>query len=344
MPPPFIFATIIAIWCVLYYPKQRLAHSAIGRIEVLTPDSAKYHNDCLHPCIRYSANGFAGYHYWMVQSPYYGRNNKVENPILYHSNSLDSIGVYGLLIADTPLSGYNSDPNLFIDGDSILYVFWRECGTPWCDSVGLSPITIGVSTRDGEHFSDKKIYLANDWHAGDTEQAPVLLKHGNEYWFYATWYEYELERKNRGITIWQGTSLVEPDFQLMDSILFESAYVCDKAAEVRVSGYRLYLPKPQWFDLWHFDLWVKESGALGMIACTEKGDMVMQAESQDGLHFVLDKKPLVLNHYMENYVGYRQYYYKPTAFTDGQGTHFCWTSAAPEAPSRNVLWHCVDSY
>ena len=183
--------------------------------------------------------------------------------------------------------------------------------------------------------------MKNAWSQGDTEQAPVLIKHGEEYWFYAAWNEYEPKRQNRGIAIWKGTSLTEPDFFLTDTIPFESLYVCDKAAEVRINGYRLYCPKPQYFDLWHFDLWEKEDGALGMIASTEKGDMIMLAESTDDMHFSLTRKPLVMNHYMENYVGYRQYYYKPTACVDKDGLHYFWTSGSKEDGKRNVLWHTL---
>lgn len=101
----YLFLAIFVVgYCVHFYPKQLVDVDSIERIEVFTPDSEIYHNDCLHPCIRYSENGFAGYHYWMAQSPYYGWNNRIENPILYRSNTLSSIGkeCEGLVIADTP--------------------------------------------------------------------------------------------------------------------------------------------------------------------------------------------------------------------------------------------------
>lgn len=341
--PPIIFAVLVTvIYIGLFYPNQQVSVRQVERIVVNTPTPEVYHNDCLHPCIRYSGKGFAGYHYWMVQSPYYGWNNKVENPIIYRSNCLDSIGADGLVLTETPLTGFNSDPNLYIDGDSVLYVFWRECGTPLCAELARSPVTVGVSTRDGVHFSEKQIYLVNDWATGDTEQAPVLMRHNGEYWFYAAWYQYEPERKNKGVTIWKGTSLSSPDFVLTDTVPFEDIYVCDKAAELRVDGYRLYLPKPQKFDLWHFDLWEDSNGYLKMIACAEKGDVVMLGESEDWLHFKMQRTPLVMNHYMQNYVDYRQYYYKPTACIDNDGTHYFWTSGSKEDGKRNVLWHtCV---
>lgn len=329
------------MYIIRFYPSQQIDTKKICSIKVVTLDSIKYKNDCLHPCIRYSKNGFAGYHYWMVQSPYYGWNNKVENPILYRSNCLDSIGIDGILLAETPSTGYNSDPNLYIDGDSVLYVFWRECGTPLCAELAKGSVTVGVSTRDGVHFTQKQVFLVNKWNMGDTEQAPVLMKHNEEYWFYAAWYQYEPKRRNKGIAIWKGTSLTSPNFVLTDTIPFDAFYICDKAAELRVDGYRLYLPRPQRFDLWHFDLWEKEDGGLGIIACAEKGDVIMLGESEDWLHFRMQRTPLVMNHYMQNYVDYRQYYYKPTACVDLNGTHYFWTSGSKEDGDRNVLWHAV---
>lgn len=334
--PPILFAIVAS---VLYYPKQSLPVDKIEKMTIVTPDSTIYENDCLHPCIRYSHKGFGGYHYWMVQSPYYAWNNKVENPILYKSNDVDSIGLNGLLLAETPVTGYNSDPNLYIDGDSVLYIFWRECETPLCDSLGYSAITVGISTTDGVTFSDKRVYLTNGWNRGDIEQAPVLMKHEGEYWFYATWYQYSPQRENRGIAIWKGTSLSNPDFILTDTILVEREYICDKMAELRVNDYRIYCPKPQRFDLWHFDLWEKEDNNLGIIACAEKGDIIMVGELEDWKYLRLERTPLIMNHYMQNIVGYRQYYYKPTAFVQNDTLHVFWTSGDKVDGNHNVLWH-----
>lgn len=79
-----VMITGFAWWFVRFYPQQRVIAKDISQIVVLTPDSAKYHNDCLHPCVRYYEDGFTGYSYWIAQSPYYAGNNKIENPILYH--------------------------------------------------------------------------------------------------------------------------------------------------------------------------------------------------------------------------------------------------------------------
>jgi hypothetical protein len=106
---------------------------AIGtRINIETPNPEKYKNDCLHPCIRFTPAGFLGYHWWMVQSPYYGRNSALENPILYYSEDVEAPTNWKPLaiVRDTPSKGYNSDPNLYFE-DGRLWVFWRVLLLSW---------------------------------------------------------------------------------------------------------------------------------------------------------------------------------------------------------------------
>lgn len=243
----------------------------------------------------------------------------------------------GGLAEDTPIRGYNSDPYIYRD-DTLLYIFWRECFTPLCDSIGVSYATVGVCTKDGIHFSPKKVYLKNQASTYDMEQCPILMKHDGKYWFYAAWYQYEPERKNKGVAIWMGTSLDEPNFVMTDTIAFDNLYVCDKKAEVRIFGKHFYLPWPKKYDLWHFDLFEYES-KLYMVSCAGKDDNVMLSVSEDWKNFKTYQKPLVNNHYMQNYCGYRQYYYKPTAFVKDDTLHLFWTSNAKDDSNHNVLWH-----
>lgn len=338
-----LFVSGISLLFVLYYPRQQVAVHSIKKVYISTPMYEKYHNDCLHPCIRYYEDGFAGYHYWMIMSPYYGWNSRVENPILYHSNSLDSIGVEhdGIEIAETPAHGFNSDPTIFLD-DSILYVFWRECYTPFCDSLGYDYATVGCWTKDGVHFSAKQVYLKNVYLNGDVNQCPIVIKKDGLYFFYAAWYQYEPMRRSNGLAIWSGSSLLHPDFELVDTIRVNTSYTCDKLIEVRCLGKHWYFPWPQRRDLWHFDLFNKD-GQVYMISCAEKGDNVELSVSHDGTHFEYMHTPLVNNHYMENHVGYRQYYYKPTALIVNDSLHIFWTSNDATDGNLNVLWHSVIS-
>ena len=293
-----IVVSAYAGYAYMYYPQQSMP---IGEpVLVTTPDTAKYHNDCLHPCIRYDARSGQ---YNMAQSPYYAENNQIENPMFYESKDYMHWGT-GLLICETPKQGYNSDPNIYIyDNGEIVYL-WRECGTPLCDSLGCNQVTVGGMLQDGAVLQ-KHIYATNIWKSGDTEQCPIMIEHDGKYYIYAVWYQYEPVRKNLGLAIWEGTSLEQPDFQLTDTIPFESAYTCDKAAQLRAFGPIWYIPKPQYHDMWHFDLF-EYNGKLYMVSAAEKGDNIMMSVADDRRHFHTFQKPLVNNHYTENYCGYRK--------------------------------------
>lgn len=314
-----------------WYPRQQMSCHP-QQIEVLTPED-KYKNDCLHPCIRYYEDGLFGYRYWMVQSPLPSWSNNLENPILYRSNEIENIGKSGVVLRETPLNkGYNSDPYIFRDGNR-LYVFWREVESEYCASKGQMMIVRGIYTDDGESFSEPIDYVMNDTLDYDFTQCPILIKHGDEYLFYAAWYQYEPKRKNQGVAIWHGTSLIQPNFKL-EKCELAAPFTMNKWKQIKLGGRLWFIPKLHCFDLWHFDLFEKD-GKLYMVACEEKKDHLMLAVSKDWKHFRFDFVPLVLNHVMENTCHYRQYYYKPTAFIKDGMMHFFYTT---ESGGKHTLF------
>lgn len=338
---------LIVGYYALFYPYCIVQH--LDNVIVITPSATRlfddngtysndYKKDCLHPCIRYFANGFLGYHYWMVQSPYYAKNNQMENPILYKSNDYlhwDN----GVEVAPTPQTGYNSDPCLFYE-DSVLYVFWRECNTPLCDSMHVQRATVGVSTRDGVNFSDKHVYLLEPILEQDREQCPILVRLNDKYYFYAAWYGYRQERKMKGIAIWEGTSLQNPDFVLTDTIAVQTPYVRDRWLPGKRFGAYCYLPKPTKYDLWHFDLYTHRD-TLFMVSCSEGSDNIMLSYSIDGRNFSTYRTALINSHALEPTIGYRQRYYKPSAFVKEDTVHLFFTANDKTDPLQNVLYHAV---
>lgn len=324
----------VLIWFVVCYPMTKLKNIEI--VNVKTPNTDIYKDDCLHPCIRCYEDSFLGYKYWMVQSPYYAKNNQIENPILYRSNDMLNWD-NGIEVESTPQSGYNSDPCIYRE-DSLLYIFWRECYTPFCLQNNAKRMTVGVSTKDGKVFSDKKIYLVEREKETDREQCPILVKEGNDYWFYCAWYEYIPERKSRGVARWKGTSLEEPNFVLEDTVLVESPVLRDRWISTKCFGKRIFFPKPITYDLWHFDLY-RRSDTLFMVSCSNGSDNIMLYHSLDGKDWVVNNTPLINNHALENTVGYRQTYYKPTAFVENDTTHLFFTSQDMKDSKRNILWH-----
>lgn len=340
--PIFIFFLVllcIALYGFLYYyPTQRIRPQNIEQIKVITPTDGctDYHNDCLHPCIRRMSDG----RFVMVQSPWYMYNDGVENPILYiSSNPLK--WEHGIEVCSTPTKGFNSDPNVYEENGRI-YVFWREVGTELCKEMNAFRITVGCYTDDfGKTFSTKKVYLQSKKPDIDEELCPILIKYNGKYRFYASWYELNhRNRHNIGIAIWEGTSLETPDFHLVNCVDFKTKYVADKYKQLSVFGHLFFIPQAHKFDLWHFDLFEYQN-RLYMIASEEMGDVVCLLKSEDYEHFDLIRKPLVNAHFMENYVGYRQRYYKPTGYIDNDKLHLYYTTNSRLQSAANCLIHAI---
>lgn len=321
----------IVVYTYLFYPKQSMP---VGEtVYVTTIDTAKYHNDCLHPCIRYDAKSDM---YYMAQSPYYAWNNKVENPMFYCSDTLMEY-TNGSLIEDTPETGYNSDPNICMCENGDIIYLWRECDTPLCDSLDCTRVTVGGKLMSDGKLDRKQVYCVNYSITEDTEQCPIMIEHNGERYIYAAWYQFEPERKNKGIAIWKESAVKEP-FKLVDTIPFKSCYTVNKHSQVRVFGHYFYISKPKYHDMWHFDMF-EHDDKLWMVSVAERGDNIMLSVSEDWKHFKTFRKPLVNNHYTENYRGYRQYYYKPTAFIKDDTLHVFYTANAKDDPQRNQLYH-----
>lgn len=339
----YIFLLIIAalfllvlVYFYLFYPKQTMP---VGNpVEIKTPEPEKYQNDCLHPCIRFIPSGFAGYNWWMVQSPYYGKDSKLENPILYYSRDKtfplkwECMGV----IRDTPLTGFNSDPTLFYE-DNKLWIFWREYLTPLCEHLKVSKATLGFSTLDGIKFSPLQVYLTETESDMDREQCPILIKRNDKYFFYAVHYQYKPVRKSLGIALWEGTSLEHPDFRLKEMINMQPVFTCDKWKQLKIANQYFYLPKPLKHDLWHFDLFEYDN-KLYMFSVAEWGDNIMLSVSDDYINFKTIRKPLVNAHSTEQSIGYRQYYYKPTGYIEDNELYLYFTANDEIDRKRNKLY------
>jgi len=319
-----IVLIFMSVLWIRFYPHQSMPIGDI--IDIKTPEE-KYHNDCLHPCIRYYEIPFAGYHYWLVQTPWYFYENKLENPILYKTNDLSDFGE-GVVVCEAHECGYNSDPVIFQEGDR-MYVFWREYNTPLCLDLGCQKATVGVYTRDGITFSEKVVYLVDNNVDSDTEQCPILIKkntkEGDRYYFYAVWYQYKPNPYNKGISIWEGTSLVSPDFQLKQLMPFNSVYTCDKYKQRRFGKHLWFIPKPIKYDMWHFDL-IEFNEKLFMISSSNMGENIMLSQSDDYIHFKTKKSPLINAHHCEKLEVPRQNLYKPSGFIKDDIFYLYYTS------------------
>lgn len=327
----------LLIYLIRFYPKQMMP---VGKyISIQTPNPDKYHNDCLHPCIRHISEGFCGYNWWMVQSPYYQRDCSLENPILYYSKNSDIPINWEpvAIVRDTPPEGFNSDPSLFYE-DGKLWIFWREVGTPQCEQLGVKKATVGCFTENGREFSSVKVYLTDNCADEDKEQCPILIKRGSRYLFYAVHYQYQPIRQNKGIAIWEGTSLESPDFIYKETIRIKTTYTCDKWKQKRIGRKLLFIPKPQKHDIWHFDLFEYQN-KLYLFSVAEWGDNIMLSVAEDYKHFKTLRKPLVNSHYSEQFSKYRSYLYKPTGFIISNTLYLYYTSQGRDDRNLNELYY-----
>ncbi len=194
----------IGVWNYLFYPRQLMPVGDL--VEVATPEPERYHNDCVHPCIRQ-----VGKSYLFVHSPLY-KTPEIENPIVYWSQNYRSF-TKGFVVAETPQGGgFNSDPNVYYE-DGICYVLYREAYSPFCEQLGTKQVvlerhaTIDLSTGEFGTWSEPRVLIKNDYLAGDVTQCPILVKQDGKYRIYAAYYQYHPKRESVGLAIWESNSL-----------------------------------------------------------------------------------------------------------------------------------------
>lgn len=281
-----------------------------------TPNPEFYENDNIHPSVIYVEGGLNGFEWWMATTPIKG-GATVENPILYWGKSREGnlpplTWLGGIVVEETPPSGFNSDPCLYYDGTGI-WVFWREFNTPFVLEHGRRA-TVGRYTTNGTTFTDKKLFAPNGFDEGekngDGEMCPIVVKFDGEIRLYASYYEYDPIRQPHGLAIWNidSNDLVNNTFTLS-----------------KVVG----LDYPKGFDFWHFDLF-EHNSKFYCVATPEAGHIILMAESDDGENFKFWDTPLLSKYRAGSY-----YMYKPTAMVH-QGIFYLWHPS--KVGDQNVIY------
>ena len=146
------------------------------------------HGDVVHPCVRYIEEGFEGHQWWMVYSPFYAENDKLENPRLCYADAaegdLPTKWKFYCSIAETPEKGYNSDPSLLFK-DGHLYVFWREYKTPNAMLNGFSSLTVGCMVQEKHLISFSTPQLTEVSELVDKEVSATIISNNNAFRAYA---------------------------------------------------------------------------------------------------------------------------------------------------------------
>jgi len=252
---------------------------------------SEYGDFAVHPCVRYIKDGIGGFHWWLVLSPYPDYDTNKENVLLYHGvNETDSMPPvkwrFVTEVCGTHPKGFNSDPNLFYDGNS-LWVIWREWET---ENVPKDVPLVCIrcsKTNDGVHFTAHETIAVNEFHEysmqGDTAMCPIVYDFKGCIAMYASCYSYEPYLRPLGT----------------------SRYLLkNKCFKFHGFHHKDKLP----FDLWHFDLF-EFDGYLYQVATGQLGNAIYIGRSLDGKVFQYSKRPL----YSYPWFIKKNFFYKPTA-------------------------------
>lgn len=294
------------------------------------------HGDVVHPCVRYIEEGFEGHQWWMVYTPYYAGNDKLENPRLCYADALQGEPPiewkFYCSIANTPDTGYNSDPTLFfIDGK--LYVFWRECLTLRAKELGCSMLTVGCRVHENQVTYMNEPILMESSTLTDKEVCPTFITNGEGYKAYSihmgwnpdfiyrippkigsVFFKYRILNildalglcnltKSFGVAVWSSSSL-EHAFRYLRTVQFGNMS-------------KLYQP-------WHMDLFksslVEESTIYAVVQSRQRHARICLAKSLDGEQFCFFHKPLLTSKNI-GMIGL----YKPTALQVGSNLYLYYT-------------------
>lgn len=275
--------------------------------KVEDPTSDVTHEDVIHPCVRYIEEGFEGHHWWMVYTPLYGWNDKLENPRVCYADAEKGKEPtewnFYCNIKDCPTIGYNSDPTMLYK-DGKLYIFWRECHTPRTKELGCFYAVVGcyvigktITYLSNAQMEEQNLYV-------DKEVCPTMIESNGKIRAYSLHQRYEpsfihlfpkpilkvvlrlLDLSNvfrlysrikcRGIAIWRGE--VEDSYQYVKTIKIDGVS-------------RLYQP-------WHMDLFESTSDDMNrslyaVVQSNEKFADLCLAWSEDGERFCLCNLPLI---------------------------------------------------
>ena len=317
------------------YPSKGVMSAGVP-CNVEDPTADVTHGDVIHPCVKYIKEGFEGHQWWMVYTPFYAENDKLENPRLCYADTaegdLPTEWKFYCVIADAPKAGYNSDPTmLFHNGQ--LYVYWREYETLRVKEKGFTRLTYGCRIHEGQITYFPEPQLTEDSEIGDKECCSTVIAINEAFKAYAVHtdfypsyifrlpssvggklYDYKVVflldalgissiNKCHGVAIWDSESLEQP-FRYIKTVPFDNSP-------------RLYQP-------WHMEVFedsVNADKALyAVVLSRQRHGRICLAKSLDGETFRFYDKPLLTSKNTDS-IGL----YKPSAVQVGNKFHLFYT-------------------
>ena len=301
--------------------------------------------DIVHPCVRYIQEGFEGYKWWMIYTPYYGADSKLENPILCYSESKLNIPPvkwnFYMEIQKQPEFGYNSDPNLLYEHGS-LYVFWRENNTNNTKVDNVFRATYGGYVKQRKLYKFKNPILFSKDEEHDNETCPTFIVNDcSSYRAYAMDLRFHLkyikklpkftrkiinfilqilkvigvysQQKSYGISIWESKRI-------------NDTFTYKRTVKIRKCN-MLYRP-------WHMDFFKYENVIYSIIQTNQCNADIVLAKSENGIDFTIFTNPLITNETIQ-----KKGIYKPTAgVTSDNLFYLYYTAQDPNNRKLNKLY------
>jgi len=169
----------------LHFKKSFLATPSFSIVDITAPNASQPLNiptpysHPIHPDIIYFPNGFNGYKYWMVVSPY--DDSSHENPCIVVSNDGTTWeqppGITNPIA--TPTEGHLRDPEIIYGLDNKLHVLYGQFAEYGPDYTSY---LLMVDSTDGIHWSDP-IVLDSSPHR-DTYTSPAVIIDNGKYKLY----------------------------------------------------------------------------------------------------------------------------------------------------------------
>lgn len=149
------------------------------------PTIALTSNSLTHAKVLYIPEGFAGYTYWMIATPFFGSigsDSQYENPHIFASNDgknfVEPAGISNpidLPVGELGSNNYWSDTHLLLGDDGWLYAIYRSVGS----ALGGGTTNWYKRSRDGVTWSDRTLVISSA-----TQVSPVVHKSGAAHIYY----------------------------------------------------------------------------------------------------------------------------------------------------------------
>ncbi len=264
------------------------------------------HGDVIHPCVRYIPDGYLGHKWWMVYTPYYGSNDKTENPILCYADEKGKEPpthwfVY-CQVQGQPNLGYNSDPVLLFSNNK-LYVFWRENLTERCAVSGFARATFGAVVKEDGISAVFGPLVGTEDAEIDPETSPAFVEEKDgTYRCLATHITFHSKIIKTMPTILQRfVNLVALVLDLLGIWSQQKAHGMAQWSCSKVDGAYHYdctirfENKNVLYRPWHIDFFEWKDRLYAIVQSNQCNADICLAVSEDRVHFRFFNKPLITN-------------------------------------------------